>query len=92
MAMGALIVGAAALGAAVLGRHRLGALAARVRGAERDATITGYPEPRMPVTPQATVSADVLEPGSAPEEGEGRSDAEGRGPTGGAKSWESGAA
>jgi hypothetical protein len=86
MAMGALIVSAAALGAAaILGRHRLGAVAARVRGAERDPTITGYPEPRMPVTPQATVSADVLEPGRAPEEAEGRADAEGRGPAGEAR-------
>jgi hypothetical protein len=79
----ALVLGAAAAGAAALGRGRLHGLAGRLRGQEDDPTISRLPEPRMPVTAQATVSPGTLEPGRPEEEAaEGRADARGRGHAG----------
>jgi hypothetical protein len=83
-----LLGAAAALVAAAVRRQGLRDLAGRIRGGQTgDPTITRLPEPRMPVTAQATVAPQTLEPAAHPEEerAEGRADAEARGPAGEAR-------
>jgi hypothetical protein len=83
-----LLGGSAAAGAAALRSARVRALAGRLGGHRtEDPTIAGFPEPRMPVQAQATITPKLFAPGEHPEEdaAEGRGPDEGRGPSGEAR-------